>query len=279
MTKVVSFYGASHSQGNRTLSLTMAKMLAESDYKTLYVELDLYKPSVAIATQITDELRNTNVYFQNVIDKNVWSIDPYVLNRAYLLNAKAKSKQLYSHLPDKLDFLVLPIDFNLREFPEIINGEKESEKKAHEFIEKFMYTLNTSNYDYVILKLPVELRSIFGFEMIAASDHVVHIVTPSANRINEGKQVTKFLNNNIFGIEDKLINVINLASKEVPNEEYWDLLEDPVIVPYDTHRQQQEFEMKFGSSLIEESLHILADRLDAELTIQNKRNKKSFFKK
>ncbi|MEK5105055.1 hypothetical protein MKX83_24240 [Cytobacillus sp. FSL M8-0252] len=278
MAEIISFYSVAHSQGKKTLSLTFAKLLAENEHKVLYVELDYRKPSVALSTQITHTRRNTNEYFQETVVKESFDVERHVLTKEELLKTEDRNvKKLYSNLPKRLDYLIYPISFQESNFPTIIQDQEKAEQEAQDFISKFIYSLKTTKYEYVILNLPIELYSIFGFEVIGSSDKVVNIVTPSATRLFENKNAITFLSSNIPNLEENWNIVMNMTSEEVDPSEYNQLVkEEPILIPYDIHRQKEELSLQIGSETIQEKLESLALKLNISIT-QTSPRKRTFF--
>lgn len=278
MAEIFSFYSVAPSQGKRTLSLAFAELLAAEGYKTLYVELDLLHPSIAHTTQISNSIRNAVTFFENTITKKEFNLENYVINKEILsLNEDRELKRIFSTLPNKLDFLSLPSNFNINSFPVIVDSnEINAEQKANEYIEKLMYFLRTSHYEYVILNLPNELESIFGYEVISASDKVLNVVTPSANRLFENNEALKFLNTNIPDFESKLQIIVNQVSTYIDVQTVKDLIgsDTALVIPFDPERQQYEMSLEKGSPVINESVERLA--LMYQIQIEPKTSKKSF---
>ncbi|NUH84756.1 AAA family ATPase [Bacillus firmus] len=278
MADIISFYSVAHSQGKKTLSLTFANLLAEHNHKVLYVELDYKKPSVALSTQISDQSRNVKEYFQDTLIKNSYDVEPYVLKRDQLLNTEDRNlRKLYNGLPSKLDYLIFPLSFQESSFPTLIEDQENAELEAQEFIGKFIYSLKTTKYEYVILSLPTELHSIFGFEVLANSDQIINVVTPSATRLFENKNAKTFLSSNIQNLEDKWHTVLNMTSEEVDENEYLQLVKgEPIFVPFDPQRQKEEFALHFGSEMIQEKLEQLALKLNISITLTTPKKRSIF---
>lgn len=258
MAEIISYYSAAPSQGKRTLSLRFAEMLAQQGYKTLYIELDVNHPAIAIANQITNPLRNAVEYFQKTMTAKEFNVENFVINKEVLLLTEQRDlKKIFAELPQNLDFLVLPEDFQLNGFPVLVDSaEKDAEIKANEYIQKFMYALKTSRYEYVVLNLPNEINHIFGYEVIEASDRLINVITPSATRIYENKEIKNFLIENIPGIKERIFTVINQASALLDVQIFKDLVgEDQkvIVIPFDMERQPRELALENGSPLIDEN--------------------------
>ncbi|WP_213411453.1 AAA family ATPase [Bacillus subtilis] len=280
MAEIISFYSAAHSQGKRTVSLSLANLLAANGLKVLYFELDYKKPAVAISTQITDEHKNALNYFNSTLSKQSFDVSPYVLNKDHLLRTDDREmKKVYSPLRGHIEYLVFPLGFKENSFPALISEGETAEKEAQEYIEKMIYSLKTTKYDYVILNLPIELHSIFGYEVIINSDKIVNVVTPSSTRLFENKNAKTFLLSNVPDLEDKWNTVINMTSENIDETEYMLLVSDnsPTIVPFNPERQKEEFSLEVGSERIEERLEQLA--LNMGLSVAPSVPKKGFFRR
>lgn len=278
MADVISFYAIAPSQGKRTLSLSFAELLASNKNKVLYVELDTTRPSVALSTRISHPVKNAVEYFRDT-KKDHFNVEPHVLNRAELIKTEDRDlKRVFSDLQGSLDYLTLPIFYQENNFPNLIEGSN-PERQANEYIQKLIYSFKTSNYDYVILNLPNELESLFGFEVIAGSDQVINVITASANRLNELKNTLTFLNQHIPTLKERWTNILNMASPNVNEVEYKQLMnEETFVVPFDPERQKAEFSLETGSPVIKECLGDLALYLEIPI-IQTTKSRFSFLKK
>lgn len=275
MAEILSFYSVAPSQGKRTLSLAFANLLAEQQHKVLYVELDYNHPSVAVATQISHSEKNTNEYFHNTILKDSFEVDSFVLTKDNLISESDRDrKKIFSTLPGSLSYLVFPFGFNEKSFPNLIQDSKNPEKEAQEYIQKFIYSLKTSKYQYVVLNLPNELTSVLGYEVIANSDKILNVVTPSANRLIENKEIQTFLRKNIEDFDEKCTSILNMASPNINEDEYAALINNPCIVYYDAMRQKSELSLEFASPQIQEQLEKVAELNDISFVLKKKR---SFF--
>ncbi len=286
MTEIISYYSVAPSQGKRTLSLSMAESLAEQGYKTALIELDDVYPALSIANQITNEYKNTVEFFQKAVNSNQFNISEYVINKSILVDTDNRDfKKRFAEYPDKLDFLVFPKNFRAHHFPVIVkSNEENAERKAHEFIQKFMYSLKTSSYDYVILNLPNNLEHLFCFEVIGASDRIINVVTPAASRLFENKEIIEYLTSNISGLQNKLYTIVNQASLEVDITTYKELtgVKDSnkvIVIPYDPERLDRELALKIGSPTINYHIERVALLLDIKLNpATNKKKKIPFFR-
>ncbi|MGG1021170.1 hypothetical protein G3M81_22955 [Bacillus paralicheniformis] len=278
MGEILSFYSVAHSQGKRTVSLSLANLLAEHEYKVLYVELDYKKPAVAISTQITDELKNANEFFQSTAMKNSFDVAPYVLTKEHLLKTNdRKLRKIYSPLRGDIEYLTFPLGFEENSFPTLISDSDNTEKEAQEYINKLIYSFKSTKHDFVILNLPIELYSIFGFEVLVNSDQIVNVVTPSSTRLFENKKIKDFLESNIPDLNKKWNTIINMASDEISEIEYHELVEDdPVVIPFNSERQKEEFSLQLGSDQIEERLEQLAIKMNITITPSSPKKRSMF---
>ncbi|MCM3227703.1 AAA family ATPase [Terribacillus saccharophilus] len=268
MADIIGFYSVAGSQGKRTISSTFAKLLVENNHKVLYVELDANRPSLTYSTQITHALRNTLAFFKNVAETGKYQLDKFVLSKDDLLEDTEDRglAKLYKDLPDKLDYLVFPSDYKPTDFPTLISQDKE--KEAQKIIQKLIFTLQESKYEYIIVNLPTELESMFGYEMIANSKYVVNVITANATRLHEYKEIRTFLDSNIKELDQKWHNVMNMTTQEIGDSEYQNLIKgshDTVIVPFDPDRQANELSLKIGSEQIQFHLESLAVAVHASI--------------
>lgn len=275
MAELISFYSVAPSQGKKTISLSFAHMLAAQDNKVLYVELDLYHPSIANTMQITHPTKNINEYFHNAVMKNTFDLESFILKKQILMQTEERElKKIYSELDEQLDYLIFPNGFNEDGFPTLIDKGDNPEQQAHEFIQKFLYSLKTTKYQYVILNLPNNIESIFGFEVIAGSDAIVNVVTPSASRLYENKVMKNFLTENITDLNDKWFTLMNMTSPAIDDREYIQLVKDvPVIVPFDLERQKSEFSLRPDSEEIRLKMEELAFNMQISIVISQPKKK------
>ncbi|MED5094553.1 hypothetical protein [Bacillus safensis] len=276
MTEILSFYSVAQSQGKRTISLAYADLLAQNEHSVLYVELDYKRSSVAIATQISDDEKNANLFFQNTALRNSFDVTPFVLTKDHLIkNSDRAKRKIHSTLHNKIEYLIFPLGFGEDGFPTLIK-EDENEKEAEEYISKLIYSLRSTKYDYVVLNLPIELYSIFGIEVLNNSDHILNVVTPSATRLYENQRMKDFLLNSLPDLKNKWFTIVNMASREVSDREYYELVSDePVMIYFDPDRQQEELSFQLGSKEIQHRLEELASRMGIEIEMSSK--KKSVF--
>lgn len=273
MPEIISFYSVAPSQGKRTLSLGFAELLADQQHKTLYVELDYINPSVAVSTQISNSTQNVVQYFQNVQLKQYFNIEPYVLTKEILIQSSdQKKKRIFSSLSGKLDYLVVPSNHNINSFPDLIgNKENDIEAEAYDFIQKFIYALKNTKYQYIVLNLPNQLESLFSFEVMANSDKIANVITPSANRIVEFQSVNAFLNKNIENINEKMFTLLNMTNPDISHSDYQELIAFQGNINYDPDRQFEEFQLKLASENIKQQLEPIADQMGIPVTVTTKR--------
>lgn len=269
MAKLINFYSVAHSQGKTTCALALANVLATNGADVLVVELDCTKPSVACATKITHDLRNTKEYMQQTLRKDNVDMTPYVLTKAELeQTADREDRQLYSELPDKLHYLIFPLGYEEEQFPLIVeaNHEKTFEAFAESYIARMMLGFKLSSYAYVIFILPTELESIFCFEVLHHADQVVNVVTPSAARLYENKKAKNILFTHAKQVEEKWIDVVNMTSPAVTEAVYREFVpEQAVLIPYDEKRQIEELEFRFTSAAMNEKMEQVARKMGIEL--------------
>ncbi|PIJ95816.1 hypothetical protein [Lysinibacillus sphaericus] len=276
MTKIISFYSSAPSQGKRTFSLSLAELLAMSKFKTLYMELNLFNPALAVAHNISHSSKNILQYFQVANRTEQFQVDRFVITKQDLLSDK-ENKRNYQDLPDKLHFLGIPEDFDHSKFPIIVDSEDEyAEERAKDFIEKFIIELKSSDYDYIILSLPNEINHLFGFEVIKQSDIIINTVTPSAVRLDENKKNMDFLIKAAPEVKEKTYTIINMASNEVDLQTYKVLAgveSNLLIANYDPTRQEYELSLKFSSPgiIIEIERLALQMKLSIEPVISKKK--------
>ncbi|MEH6944649.1 AAA family ATPase [Bacillus sp. JJ722] len=269
MTEIISFYSVAASQGKRTLSLALAELLAEQNHKVLYVELDYKMPAVAIATRISDSQRNSSEYFNRVVLNRNFDPTAFVLKKEHLLKTEEKDLwKSFNKLPKELDYLLFPLDYGEKSFPKILTNEETAEKDAHEFIEQLIYALKNTSYQAVILNLPTDLSNIFGYEMLAQSDHVIEVITPSSTQLFARKKTVKFLSTLSPQIEDKWLTVLNMISEEVDEMEYQKLFgeEEMIQIPFDPGRQKEELAIQLSSPFIKEKMETVALHLKFAIT-------------
>lgn len=277
--KIIGFYSIAPSQGKRTLSLAMAQLLAENGHRTLYVELDTKHPSVGTANQIHHVTRNVSNYLQATINENEYAIENYVLQINDLLNTEDRDlKRVFSEVPSNLDFLVLPKTFKESQLPNLLEGKGTPEQNAHDFIQKMLYSFRVAKYRYIVINLPNEIESVFGYEVIKEIDLIINPVTVSPSRLIENQQTINFLSKNIDLLEDKWTTVLNMTSPYLKEEDNSTLLETKYQIQYDPERQQNEMSLTIGSDHIKEKLEVLGHDLDLSVVITPKK-RNIFWKK
>ncbi len=278
MAKLISFYSPIQSQGKRTFSLGLAHLLAKNNYKTLFIELDLNNPSIELSTKITHDYKNVLEYFKVCHATEQFQINRFILTNDDLIEF---NKRDYQHYPELLDFLVLPKNFEAAKFPIIVDSNNENaEQQAYEFIQKFTYELQASDYDYVVLSLPNEVNHLFGYEVIRNSDYLMNIITPSPSNIAKNREVRSYLQKGLENLN--LYTIINMVSVHIEPSLYKSLLgvqKNVLLAHYDEERQESEFSLKIESSGLTQSLERLASDLGILLSVSHaSKPKKSLFR-
>jgi|APAga8741244001_1050109.scaffolds.fasta_scaffold09457_2 hypothetical protein len=265
MAELIGFYSVAESQGKKTISQSFADLLAENNHKVLYVELDSHRPSVAISTQITHDTKNVVEYFRQIATTKNFTFESFVLKKEHLLEEaedRHLNRRIKMNIDDHLDYLIFPLNHEDKDFPTLIDGEN-AEKETKELIERLTYEFKSSKYDFIILNLPNELYSIFGFELIGNCDSLINVLTPSATRLFENKKAKSFLLENEPSLKAKWNTILNMVSNAVEDSQYNELINDkPILIPFDEDRQADEFSSKIGSFVIKERLKLLAERFN-----------------
>lgn len=265
MTKLINVYSVAHSQGKTTCALALANVLVANGAQVLVVELDYRKPSVARATGITHDLRNTKEYMQQTQKKGSLDMSPYVLTKSELeKTADREKRELYHELPENLAYLIFPLHYEEEQFPWLIgaNDKEIAEASAEAYIQKLMVTFKLSSYAHVIFILPTELESIFGFEVLSHADQIINVVTPSSARIYENRKGKELLFTHAEHVKEKWIDVVNMTSPAIAEKEYREFLcHNEILIPYDEKRQREEIEFRFASELICEKMEQVAKRM------------------
>lgn len=273
--KIISFYASAESQGLRTVSLAFANRLAEQDYSVLYVELDDAIPAIAQSLLIQTEEKNINSYLNQTVKGHFNDIQKYVLAKKDIIdNAERKEKNKHSGLEEELSFLIYPMELTDKDVPNLVelfesneaNGELTLEDYVVDYIERFTDALKLLPYDFIVCKLPQDIDHVFTFEMMKHSHHVLSVTTPSVTRQMIHKKRKKFLFEQSKDLEGKWVNILNMASDEIPESDYRELLETDYIIPFDMERQQRELSMESDSPLIRKSLERMI--LDLGINIQ-----------
>lgn len=277
MTETIAFYAVAPSQGKRSLSMATANFLASENHRTLYVELDTQHPSIATCFGISSEMQNVMEWIGKIQRTNDYMLGNYALTKRKLMEdcEDRKLKSIFKDLPENLDYLVLPKNFDVTLFPRIIDSEDaNAEDTAKAFIQNMLFGLSTANYDYIVLNLPNELNHIFGYEVLTQSDHVVNVVTPSFTRLAENLETINIVKSYAGAALPNMVAVMNMVTDRIEAstyKEYLSFSEKSLLVPFEAERQVYEFGMEIKSPELTEASGRLLQKLGIEVEVAQKK--------
>lgn len=282
--QIISFYSKSSSQGQRTVSLAFANLLAQQSYDVLYVELDTHTPTIARALKIMTEEKNMLNYLKQTAKGDFDGIQKFVLGKQDIIqHGERKEKRIYSGLEETLSYLVFPMDVKQVDIPDLIDSNRmrfeSAEEYAMDYVTQFVDELHNSPFDFIVCKLPNDIDHLFTVEMMKKSDHIVSVSLPSITKIVEQKETKRFLFEQMKELETKWHDVFNMTSQEIPNAEYNQLLETKCIIPFDPERQKEELSLQPDSELIRQSLERFVLDLGISINVTMEKDSRSIFHK
>lgn len=278
MTQIIGFHSVAQGQGKRTFSLSFAELLAKNNYNTLFIELDVFNPSLYLGHNIAHELKNLTEYVRSALNNDAFQVERFAIKKSELI-ADKEGRKLFSNLPDKLSYLALQKDFQIDKFPVIVDStDSEAEERAHKFIQKFINALKNSDYDYVVISLPTEINHIFGYEIVKEVDKLINVVTVTAARFDENTKVMQFLKKTIPSFENKLFTLINMASDRIDDSKYKEFVgiigeNNHYISKFDLDRKEYELAYAFGSPAITNDVELMALKMKIAITPTPKKKK------
>ncbi|MDI3236422.1 AAA family ATPase [Exiguobacterium antarcticum] len=275
--KLISFYSSEKNQGLKTLSLSFASRLAADNYRVLYVELDTRSKGFAQTIQIDTEKQNINEYFLEALKGN-FSIEKFVITKDMLLEESSKiTKDIFNELENNLDYLVLPMEIEADSEPSLV-GENASEFDSNviEYVDNIIETLQNTEYDHIVLKLPNDLDHVFTVQTLNSSNLVVSVYLPTVSQAIEQKKIKKYLFEHNKNLSDKWKDVANMVSAELPQKTIEETLKDSFIVEYDPHRLPDEWAFRTDSTYIRERMEELIDSFGINIIRQKHVEKKRF---
>lgn len=276
--KLISFYSNTPSQGLRTVSMAFSNLLAQQSYNVLYIELDTNHPTIAKAFQMETGDKNIVKYFDSTLDGKFDNLNQYILTKKDILEqSDRKQKSIYSGFENDVSYLIVPMDLKSEELPNLIDDTKVKDTSIEEYVidyvGRFVETLNELEYDFIVCKLANDVDHFFTYEMMKHSDHILSVSTPSTTKLMEQIAVKKFLFEQNKSLEEKWIDILNMASPDIPTTEYRTLLNKDYVIPFDLERQREELALQPDSPMIRQSLERLALDLGIKVnvTIENEK--------
>jgi len=275
--KIISFYSPTPNQGLKTISLAYASRLAAEMYRVLYVELDTTNRGLAQSLQIDTDKQNIIEYFKASV-KGDFSFEPYVINKKMLIEESGKkNRSVFEQLEEGLDYLILPMNLNQEEVPNLLaNDEEHSDAFVLQYVERIINAFKDSQYDQIVLKLPNDLDHMFTYPTMTNSDIIHSIISPSVNNLLDLKERKDFLFDHNSSLKEKWTNVINLASDEISNKDYEDMLGEAHIIHFDSERLRNEWALMTDSEYIRQQTEEIIDSKGIRITLNKYVNKKGF---
>ncbi|MCF6094504.1 AAA family ATPase [Microaerobacter geothermalis] len=265
-SKLISFWSAAPGQGKRTLSQSLAKVIASRNYKVLYVELDYFYPSFAWTSGLSHPAKNIFQLAMHVSDQDEFDLKQYVASPRDVFGSQKRIQQAISKIPPKLDFMALPSNFVVEEFPSI---------KSEQFIDHFIKGLKNLSYDAIILNLPNEIEHLFSFPVMLESDEIFNILTPHPGRIVRYGQLKKKLKNTPLNMT-KWSTIFNQVHEEIQKDALDSFIQEEsrMVVPFDPKRALLELDLSLGSPMIDKKMAELADMFGfIDTTVPEKKKK------
>ncbi|PFU71331.1 AAA family ATPase [Bacillus thuringiensis] len=267
MGKIIGIYGAQRGLGATTIGQSLTKVIANSNSKVLYIELDYLNATFAHKTAISHPEKNIELFMEKAILEHRMDIQKYVLKKDDIGDSKR-----FSWFPNNMEVLTFSKDFKEKGFPRFETGV---ETKVEKFINNFISKLKALDYDFVILQLPNQIESIFGLPILSKCDNIVSILTGNPIVVSKYKGITNVFKKADFKYKE-WVHVFNLCSNKVDAEDYKLLVDFDVAtcIPYDPERTEMEFSLIPGSETIDEHTKTIAKKIGC--FIRNEQNRFRF---
>ena len=272
---IIGFYSVTPNVGKRTIALTAAKSAAENNIRTLYIELDYFRPQLAISQGITHDEKNAEAYFLKSIEKDQYSMEPYILKMEDL-EINKKTESYLKDIPNNLHFLGFSKNYKPQMFPYIEEDttEKTLEKRVG-VAESVMEQIKQLDYELVILNFPNRFENIFCLPMMVSCDSIVNVLTPTIEMIGRYKEI-KETYRSVKPESQNWMNVLNMVPPTMDEGVYKGLADNiEVIIDFDDTRVDKELTTYIGSVKLKAAAEDILRNLGME--IDGKRKRKNFF--
>ena len=268
---VIGFYGVAQNVGKRSIALTAAKRAAENNIKTLYIELDYFRPQLAISQGITHNEKNAEAYFLKSIEKDQYAMEPYILKMEDL-DLDKKSANYLKEIPGNLHFLGFSKNYKPQMFPYIENDTTEKTLEHRVGIaESIMAQIKQLDYELVILNFPNRFENIFCLPIMISCDAVVNVLTPTIEVISLYKQI-KETYKSVKPENQNWMNVLNLVPPTLDDGVYKGLADNiEVIIDFDDSRVDKELTNYIGSTKLNAAGDDILRNLGMEIAGKKKR--------
>lgn len=264
--KLFAFWGSSQNAGKRTLSQAFAAVIAEFNYKVLYVELDYLNPAFGMTTGLTNSKKNL---YQLCLSQETFDINEYIATKDDTdLKRQKGFNKILNRIPDNLHYLCLPTFFDSEEFPVL----------SQEFLSNFIKALKEVEYDAVVISLSTDLDDVFGFPIMLEVDKIFHVIPDNIVRIQEYKLLKEKLKGTPLDME-KWETLLNQVGEGVEKEALDRLLEEQTLlsIPFCKDRSLYEHDLLIGSPVINEAMKDLAKHYKFMDPSENLSKRKRFF--
>lgn len=268
---VIGFYGVAQNVGKRSIALTAAKRAAENNIKTLFIELDYFRPQLAISQGISHNEKNAEAYFLKSIEKDQYAMEPYILKMEDL-DLDKKSANYLKEIPGNLHFLGFSKNYNPQMFPYIENDTTEKTLEHRVGIaESIMGQIKQLDYELVILNFPNRFENIFCLPIMISCDAVVNVLTPTIEVISLYKQI-KETYKSVKPENQNWMNVLNLVPPTLDDGVYKGLADNiEVIIDFDDSRVDKELTNYIGSNKLNAAGDDILRNLGMEIAGKKKR--------
>lgn len=279
--ELISVYGSSPNIGKRTIAMTLAQESARNEYRTLLIELDYVRPSIALTHGITHPQKNVYKYFERAFNERFFDIEGFIMKKDDVKSTQKDLNKIHQNYPNELDFMIFPIEFDNSMFPRLDHGSETTHtEKAQSIIQQFINNIYASNYDVVIFSLPNHTHDIFAVPIMLESTKVVNVIGPSLVRFEESKKVFHLFEK--FN-QEKWINVLNMAAPKLIDETDYKMTMSPLtlhhIIPFDEVRLRKELNAEIGSPTLDEIGNEILESLGLELRQKENKGRFNFLRK
>ena len=229
--EIISFLGAKTGTGNTTLAYNTATLLAQSGYKTMFVELDDLSPSVAYWLNIGKTENGIESAIKGLKNNKLKKIDEAIIKTIDLQNKKNSDMiDVYKKLPINLDFLFFSDKF--------LDRFKDSETidiyDLNLFKDLILNLVFQKNYDIVVLDISAKNSNELKKNCLMYSNKLFISLTQDIATFGYGEnEIEYYKKNNIDLVKDPtyILNKFTNAKFKYKHVEQWLNSKNIVYIP------------------------------------------------
>lgn len=262
--KLVSIYTTGPSEGRTTISTAMAKLLGQN-HTVLVVELDYQRPTLALATGISNEAQNTLQYMRQLKEEGKVDVGSFV--------RKSQDNKEFS---TNVNFLTFPLNYQPEYFPTFISENDEvMGTSIKDFSDTFVSYFKGLGYDVVLFIHPHQLDDLFSSPVLRKSDLILNVVTTNPTSLLKSRECYQLLGDiedDGVRLSEKWKIIVNKYVDDIPLENLSDLLAQRILgtITLDSQKIANDLTKNISSERINTDLASVLNSLGFHVNVKRK---------